>query len=58
MTKQDRRPRDAFTLSLGGMTTIASFATAPAIAHDQLQQKSQEQVRKRGSWTFRLFRTA
>lgn len=34
MFSSDRRSRDAFTLSLGGVTTIASFAIAPAIAHD------------------------
>ena len=28
--------RDAFTFSLHGLTTIASFTAAPAIAHDQL----------------------
>ncbi|MCJ7591611.1 MAG: hypothetical protein MUO51_09675 [Woeseiaceae bacterium] len=38
MYKKDKTPRDAFTLSLGGMTTISSFATAPAIAADRLRE--------------------
>lgn len=38
MYKKDKTARDAFTLSLGGMTTITSFAAAPAIAHDRLRQ--------------------
>lgn len=30
--------RDAFTFSLGGMTTIAPFTATPAIAHDCLNE--------------------
>lgn len=43
MTKKAVPRRDAFTHSLGGMTTIASFAMAPAVAHDQLHQIRDEQ---------------
>ena len=34
---------DAFTFSLGGMTTIASFFPAPAIAHDRINKILDEQ---------------
>lgn len=43
---------DAYTLSLGGMTAIASFAAAPAIAADQINKlrdarmKEIRQIRK------------
>ena len=35
--------RDAFTISLGGMTTIASFFPAQAIAHDRINRILDEQ---------------
>jgi len=35
--------RDAFTFSLGGMTTIASFFPAQAIAHDRINRILDEQ---------------
>jgi len=35
--------RDAFTFSLGGMTTIASFFPAQAIAHDRINKILDEQ---------------
>ena len=35
--------RDAFTISLGGMTTIASFFPAQAIAHDRINKILDEQ---------------
>jgi len=38
MFKKDKTARDAFTLSQGGTKVIASFAAAPAIAHDRLYQ--------------------
>jgi len=34
--------RDPFAFSLGGMTTIASFVTAPAIADDRIRQSRKE----------------
>lgn len=50
--------RDAFTISLGGMTTIASFFPVQAIAHDRInrildeQQAAARENRDRGlqSW--------
>lgn len=36
MFEKARSGRDAFTFSLRGMTTIASFTIAPAIADDRL----------------------
>jgi hypothetical protein len=38
MLTTDKTRRDAFTLSLGGMTAIASFAFAPAIAHNRISK--------------------
>lgn len=36
MLNQSKTARDPFTFSLGGMSTIASFAFAPAIAGDRI----------------------
>jgi hypothetical protein len=36
MFEKAKSGRDAFTFSLHGMTTIASFTPAPAIADDQI----------------------
>ena len=38
MFRKDNTTRDTFSLGLGGMTAITSFAPAPAIAHDRLRQ--------------------
>ena len=38
MFEKAKRVRDAFTFSLGGMTTIASFVAAPAIADDRINK--------------------
>jgi hypothetical protein len=38
MFEKAKSGRDAFTFSLQGMTTIASFTLAPAIADDQINQ--------------------
>lgn len=38
MFKKARSGRDAFTFSLHGMTTIASFTLAPAIADDRISK--------------------
>jgi len=61
--KKDKLARDEFTLSLGGMRTITSFAQAPAIAHDRLRQKLAGQARdsreqKRRFWLPRRFPVA
>lgn len=37
MSKTAGNKRDAFTFSLGGLTTIASFFPAPAVAHDRIR---------------------
>ena len=34
--------RDAFTFSLGGLTTIASVVAAPAVANDRINQSWDE----------------
>ena len=38
MFKTAKPARDAFTLSLGGLTAIASFVAAPAVANDRINQ--------------------
>ena len=38
MFKKAKVARDAFTFSLGGMTAIASFVPAPAIADDRINK--------------------
>ena len=51
MYKKARSGRDAFTFSLRGMTTIASFTIAPAIADDRINKaiaKRLEQAPTRG----------
>jgi len=50
MFEKAKPARDAFSFSLGGMTTIASFVAAPAIADDRLNQVRDERVRKPRLW--------
>ena len=38
MFEKAKSGRDAFTFSLGGITTIASFTAAPAVAMDGLNK--------------------
>lgn len=38
MSNKVRLARDPFTFSLGGLTTIASHALAPAVASDRIRQ--------------------
>ncbi|MGI9270541.1 MAG: hypothetical protein ACR2QT_02105 [Woeseiaceae bacterium] len=45
MSKDDKRRRNAFTLSRCGMRAISSFAMAPTIAHDRLRQVWETQDR-------------
>jgi hypothetical protein len=44
MFKKAESGRDAFTFSLRGMTTIASFAVAPAIANDRINKAWDERL--------------
>jgi len=46
MIKQDKTVRDAFTFSLCGTMTIASFAAAPAIAHNRINKKLDDRFRQ------------
>jgi len=46
MIKQDKTLRDEFTFSLGGVTAIASFAAAPAIAHNLINKRLDERFRE------------
>ena len=41
-----RSGRDAFTFSLTGLTTIASFTIAPAIAEDSINQVWDKRLRR------------
>ena len=47
MFKKAESGRDAFTFSLHGLTTIASFTLAPAIADDRIGRAAQ--ARRSGS---------
>jgi len=38
MSNEFKRPRDSFTFSLGGMSTVASVAIAPAVAADRFNR--------------------
>ena len=56
MFKKAESGRDAFTFSLHGLTTIASFTVAPAIAHDRINQAWDERLEnapREGSDTIR-----
>ena len=46
MIKKDNASRDTYSLGLGGMTAIASFALVPAIRHDRLRLNQELQARK------------
>ena len=46
MSEHTKRTRDAFTFSLGGMTTIASYTVAPAIAHDKINKSLAERLQE------------
>ncbi len=41
-----RSGRDAFTFSLNGLTTIASFTIAPAIAQDSINKMWDQRLRR------------
>jgi len=45
MFEKTKSRRDAFTFSLGGMKTIASFTIAPAVADDRINQILDERQR-------------
>jgi hypothetical protein len=48
MFKKARSGRDAFTFSLQGMTTIASFTLAPAIADDRINKAASDRRNRSG----------
>jgi len=64
MSNRAKTARDPFTFSLGGLTTIASFVAAPAIADDRLNQDRDHRPdparddcgRKGRRWALRLRR--
>jgi len=44
MTEKAKSGRDAFTFSLRGMMTIASFSVAPVIAQDRINRAWDEKL--------------
>jgi hypothetical protein len=46
MSYRAETKRDAFTFSLGGLTTIASFVPAPAVAHDRIRTPRDNSTRR------------
>ena len=55
MMKKDKSAFDKFTLSLGGMRTVTSFAPMPAIAHDRLRQVQSAKMSKPRQWNWRIW---
>ena len=55
MMKKDKSACDKFTLSLGGMRTITSFAPMPAIAHDRLRQDLLLKTGNPRQWNWRIW---
>jgi hypothetical protein len=46
MFEKAKPVRDAFTFSLGGMTTIASFVAVPAVADDRINKIRDERLKQ------------
>ena len=46
MSNEFKRPRDSFTFSLGGLSTVASVAIAPAIADDRINRIRDERLKR------------
>ncbi len=46
MFKKDRKARDAFTFSLGGMTTVTPFVAMPMVADDRINKVRDERLRQ------------
>ena len=46
MFEKGKKAHDAFSFSLGGMTTIASFVAAPVVANDRINKIRDEYVRR------------
>jgi len=54
MFKKFKPARNKFSIRLGGVRTINSFAAVPVIAHDRLRQKFNECETQEEKW--RLWR--
>ncbi|MFU8896343.1 MAG: hypothetical protein ACNA8J_08145 [Gammaproteobacteria bacterium] len=54
MSRKTLRPRDEFTFSLGGLTTIASFVPAPVVP-DNVFRAAPARVRSRNPRRRKLF---
>lgn len=46
MSNEFKRPRDAFTFSLGGLATVAMFAFSPAISGDRINRLRDERMKQ------------
>ncbi len=46
MSERNKHMRDAFTFSLGGISTITSFVAASAIADDRINEALSERFRR------------
>ena len=56
MFEKAKSGRDAFTFSLHGMTTIASFTIAPAVAEDRINKAWDERFETAGRTGYPLVR--
>lgn len=45
MSNEFKRPRDSFTFSLGGLSTVAMVAFSPAIADDRINRIRDERMK-------------
>ena len=49
MFKNPQKARDAFTFSLGGMKTVASFVAPPAVTDYRINRALDERLRQAGN---------
>ena len=46
MSNEFKRPRDSFTFSLGGLSTVAMVAFSPAISDDRINRIRDEKLKQ------------
>ncbi len=46
MSNEFKRPRDSFTFSLGGLSTVAMVAFSPAIPDDRINRMQDEKLKQ------------
>lgn len=46
MFRKDRQPRDAFTFSLGGTTTVSPFVAMPIVADNRINKVRDQKLQE------------